>query len=142
MSGVLVPPVRRAPSGDAGSMVLGWLVKLAVGLALVGVVAFDLIAVGVARVSTKDSAALVADAAQDVVLSGGDPALVMEQARQLAATTAAEHSVTLEQIAITPDGTVSVTVSRPITTLVLAHVGFARPLTVARSSTVQEPPTR
>ena len=48
---------------DSGSIVLGWLTKLVVVLLLVGVVLFDFVSVGVARMTASDDANTAAQAA-------------------------------------------------------------------------------
>jgi Flp pilus assembly protein TadG len=56
--------VRRArPGSDAGAVVLGWFVRIAVTLALVGLIGFDCISIALARAHVHDIAADAADAA-------------------------------------------------------------------------------
>lgn len=137
MTGVCL---RRDPSpgnGDRGSAVLGWLVKLALGMALVGIVLFDAIAVGVTRVGAGDASRLAADAGQTIFLSDQNVAA----ARTAATKAAAGVGATLVDFAVAPDGTTTVTVTKPVDTLVLYRLSFTRGLTVARATTEQKPPS-
>lgn len=133
-------PSRRhlgpPPGGvDRGSIVLGWLVKLTVALAVLGVLLFDGIAVGVARVSASDAAKVAADAGQQSFFERGP-----DGARQAATQAAANAGTTLVSFSVVADGTTEVTVSRTVDTLVFQHLPMTRGLLTARATAVQKPP--
>ena len=133
-------PPRRAPGtrprcDDHGGIVLGWLVKLTLTLTLLGVVLFDFIGVGVGRVTTSDAATQVAVAGQD----GFQQRQNAEDAYRTATAAAAAAGATLEAFTVARDGTTTVTLSKPVNTLVLFRLSFTRDLTVARATAVQTP---
>lgn len=129
------PPGLRPGGGDRGSIVLGWLVKLTVTLTLVGIVAFDFIAVGVGRVGTSDAARQVALAGQDGYYQRQN----VDDAYRVATAAAASAGTTLEGFSVARDGTTRATVSRTVNTLVLFRLSFTRGLTEARATAVQTP---
>lgn len=78
--------VRRAPSAEAGSIVLAWLVKISVALVLVAVFAFDAISVAATHLRVPDDASLVASATRDALDSpGSTPARALAAGRKAAA---------------------------------------------------------
>ncbi|HTY72756.1 MAG TPA: hypothetical protein VMI11_10085 [Actinomycetes bacterium] len=56
---------RLGTSGDAGSIVIGWLTRIVLVAAVVGVVGYDAVSIGQGRVSTADEADQVAQDAHD-----------------------------------------------------------------------------
>lgn len=132
--------IRRADvapfAGDRGDIVLGWLSRVVVVLALLGIVAFDALSVGIARVSAEDDAGAAARAASEAWRERAD----VQQAYEAAVAVATEHG---EQIApddfrIEADGTVHLTVTRTATTLVLYRVGpLAKYADISAAGTAQ-----
>jgi hypothetical protein len=51
--------------GDAGALVVGWLTRIAITLALVGTLAFDGVSIAIARAHVNDIASDTADTAAD-----------------------------------------------------------------------------
>jgi hypothetical protein len=106
---------------DSGSIVLGWLTKLVVVLALLGVIAFDAISVGVAHLNGSDDANNAATAA----------ATAWQQTHQVqAAYAAALATITnpaetlLERgFVVNQDGSVRLLIRRKASTMVVAHIG-------------------
>jgi hypothetical protein len=115
----LATAIRRLPDDSTGSIVLGWLVRLTAVLGLVGIVAFDAIAIGVAKLGTTDGAALTARAAQDQFDRTGD----LRVSQQVADATATELGLTLVAYEMDRKGGVTLTVSRVADTIVLARIG-------------------
>jgi hypothetical protein len=111
------------PVDDRGDIVMGWLTKLTVIMAMVGVVLFDAISVGTTTASVADqgtSAALEASATWDQTKD--------VQASYAAAVASATESNPLNELdpqtfTIDPDGTVHLTVTRDAKTLILYHWG-------------------
>ena len=113
------PRLLAAPVRDRGDIVLGWLTKITVVLAVAGIVLFDAISVG----STE---ATVADQASSAAL---DASAVWDQTKDLqktydaavASATEADPTnvVATKTFRVDPDGTVHLTVSRTASTLLL-----------------------
>ena len=111
------------PVSDRGDIVLGWLTKLTVIMALVGVVLFDAISVGTTTASVADqgtSAALQASAMWDQSKD-------LQAAYNSAVAAAVEQNPLNEldpkTFSIDADGTVHLTLSRDAKTLVLYRWG-------------------
>jgi hypothetical protein len=119
-------------SHDDGSIVLGWLTKIALGLAIVGLLLFEAVSVGLAHMGAQDDARGAASAASDVWQSTHKA----ELAYQAALSYADEHGDVLspDDFEALPDGTVSVRITKVATTLVLRHVKPLRSWTQADSS--------
>lgn len=118
---------RRAPApgrGDGGGIVLGWLTKLAVVMALVGVVLFDGLSIAASRLSIEDQGLKAARAASSQWQRSGDIQLAYD-----AAVVAAVEANTLNEVLPTtfvagPDGTVDLDMHREAATLVVHRIGW------------------
>lgn len=100
-------------------MVLGWLTRLTIVLALVGVVGYDAIALGVAQLSTVDAANTAAAAAVDSYRQHPDVT-----AASAAAQTAlpAGDEVVGGSFTVTPAGGVGLKVHKHVETLVVRYL--------------------
>jgi hypothetical protein len=117
-------------SGDGrerGGIVLGWLFKLVVSLAIVGVIAFEAGAVIVARVDADSAATEVASDALEAFRNTHDA----DKARQVAVESAAEKGVSVDSFSASGE-IVEVTVSKRARSIVLKHIGAPRDWTIAR----------
>lgn len=107
------------PCDDRGGIVLGWLTKLTVALALVGIVLFDAISVGSTAATVSDSASYAAHEAS----ATWDQTKDLQQTYATAAAAAAEQNpenvVSTKDFTVDPDGTVHLFVSRTADTLIL-----------------------
>lgn len=108
--------------GDTGGIVVGWLLKVALVLLLVGIVAYDVVSIAYSRVAASDDARYIA--------LGASEAIVLQRAKdedaiQLARERAESRGVTLKDkdITIDDDGSVTVHVTRTADTLVAYHFG-------------------
>lgn len=110
---------------ERGSIIVGWLTKVTVALVLVGIVGFDVVSVGAAKVSASDNATnaarLGADAYAD---SRGD----INRAYQAALAYAEQHGGTIEptDFVVERDGTVRVKVKKTATTLLFFRTGATK----------------
>jgi hypothetical protein len=125
-----VTPLRsnRTPSnaGSAGSIVLGWLTKLVVGLSLMGVLAFDGIALVQAHFNAADHANTAAKTAASTYKSTKNP----QAAAVTAANLAAENGETVSDVVVAQDGVVSLTLHKTVTkTLWMHRIGFLKKYT-------------
>jgi hypothetical protein len=99
-------------------VVIGWLTRLTVTLAVLGVLLFDGAALLVGRVSTADNADTAAQAAADAYSSTHS-----YKTSLLAAQTAAgADEVVPNSLRIAPDGSTAVALHRSLSTLVVRHV--------------------
>lgn len=135
--------VCRAPraenSGDRGSIVIGWLTKLAVAIAIVGLTLFDTISIGAARLGGKDDANTAAEAAAQDYRANHN----VNAAYQAALDTLPSSSETIpaKTFVILPDGTVTLVLDRTVSTLVARHIGFLKKYTLAVEHGESTPPT-
>jgi hypothetical protein len=114
---------------DQGDIVLGWLLKLVISLAIVGLVAFEAGAVLVAHVGADSAANEVAGEASFAAAQGGD-----QKAAEVAARTeAGRQGVRLIGVSVANDGrSVTVVVEKTAKTLLLHRVSFTKSWTVVR----------
>jgi hypothetical protein len=99
-------------------VVIGWLARVAVTLAVLGVLLFDVAALLVGRVSTADSADTAAQAAADAWSSTHS-----YKASLLAAQTAAgTDDLVPDSLRIAPDGSTALALHRSLSTLVIRRV--------------------
>lgn len=108
---------------DRGDIVLGWLTRVTLALTLLGVVAYDGISVGVARLSVEDTASAASRAAGAEWRTSRD----VQRAYDAAVTHALEedpHSfLPVDTFRVEADGSVRLSVERTAQTLVLRHIG-------------------
>lgn len=109
---------------DRGDIILGWLTRIVVGIAVVGVVLFDGLSIGVAHVSAADDANAAARSASHAWVDDHN----VQGALRAAEATAAEHAETVvpASLHVFTDGTVELKVQRSATTLVVRHIGPLR----------------
>lgn len=98
-------------------MITGWLLKVVVGFALVGVVLFEAGSPLVTRAQIDAVAHDAADAAGLEMVQHGD----VQRAQQAAEEVAAENDVRLTAFGVDPQGVVHVTVEREARSLVLKN---------------------
>ncbi len=113
--------MRTGLRDDAGDIVLSWLTKTVVVIAVFGIVLFDSIALAVGRMNTTDAAGEVALAGSEAWHAHPDV-----QGAYNAAETAAEArggEVLTDGFAVDSDGTVHLRLRRQVTTLVMHRIG-------------------
>ena len=115
-------PQDALPDPDAGGIVLGWLLKLGLILAVIVIVGYDLVAITYNKVATAEDAKSIARAAYDAkVLSRSTSAEATKSAQEQARA----KGITLEKsdVVYAADGSIEVTVSRTVDTLVAHRIG-------------------
>jgi hypothetical protein len=121
---------------ERGGIVTGWLIKLVLSLAIVGVVAFEAGALVVAHVGADTAANEVATEAAFAAAKGGSQSAA-ETAAQAEAT---RRGVRLIGVSVANDGkSVTVIIEKSAKTLLIHRVSFTKSWTlirVARSHTV------
>jgi hypothetical protein len=111
---------------DEGAIVLGWLTKLIVVLAVLGVLAYDGISILTANISTSDRASTLASEAADNVKSMKD----INKAYAAAVSEAEAHGDTIaaKEFTVAPDGHVTLVLRTEAASLWMTHVGPLRHL--------------
>jgi cytoskeletal protein RodZ len=126
------------PTGDRGDIVLGWLTRLVVVLAVVGVLGFDAVALGVGRLKAEDRAQAAARAAAQSWRQDEDVQVAYEAA--LATTERLEDAIPPASFTVGPDGAVTLTVEHTATTLLLEKVGPLRDWATSAATATGRPP--
>lgn len=114
---------------ERGGIVTGWLIQMVAILAVIGLIAYEIISIMVSNVSADESAREVARAARD--------AYRVEQSIQQAETTADEVALTRDVtlIAVTEeDGYLLVEVERDAPTLLVHRIGPMEDLATTTAS--------
>lgn len=124
---------------DRGSIVIGWLGKIAVVLAVLGIALFDGISVGVAHMNAQDDANGAAVAANTAWTQTHN----LQQAYDAAAEsiTNSDETVLTRGFSIDNDGTVHLLLHRTAMTLVMRHIGPLKQYTVFTVSGEATTPT-
>ena len=134
---------RRAPRAnelsDHGSIVLGWLTKLAVVITFVGLALFDTIAIGAARLGGTDDANNAASAASQSYWSTHNVNSAYQAA--LESLPSGSETIPAKTFLIHSDGSVSLVLFRTVNTLVARHIGFLKQYTRVVEHGEAPPPT-
>jgi hypothetical protein len=129
---------RLAPSADrtvdSGGIVLGWLTKLTVVLAVAGIFLFDAISVGTTKASLADQGSYAAREASEVWQQTGSIQRTYDAAVASATEQNALNRVLTKDFTVDADGTVHLTVDREAQTLVLYRWGRTRQWAKVRAS--------
>jgi len=118
-------------------MVLGWLTRVALVLAVVGVLALDAFAWASARVGSQDSAERAGRAAASTWQQTGQ--LQRSYDAALAQVVASGDTIDAASFTAAPDGAVTLTLRREAATLVLHRVPPLRHLTRLSTTVVARP---
>jgi hypothetical protein len=117
-------------------VVVGWLTKVTVTLAILGVLLFDVSALLIGRVSVADHADTAAQAASDSWRQQHS-----YQAALLAAQVAADSDdVVSDSLVISPDGSVRISLRRDVSTLVVRHIPRVKTFAVVTEIGNAHPP--
>jgi len=106
---------------DSGSIVLGWLTKLIVAIAFVGVALFDSLSIGAAHLGASDDA----NTAAETAVADYRTSHSVQSAYDAAVQSLPSDSETIapQQFVVEPDGTINLVLRRTTTTLVAHRVG-------------------
>lgn len=116
--------VERRCTGERGDVVLGWLTRLTAVLAVLGVLGFDAVALGVGRLAAEDHAQQAARAA--VRTWDQTPDLQRAYEAALAEVDPVEDTIAPDSFAVSPDGDVTLTLTHTSATLIVERVGPVR----------------
>ena len=123
------PSSARVPRGDAGNIVTGWLLKLTVILTVLGVIAFDAIALATTRIQLEDASEQAAFAAATTSMTRGNPRVALATAQKTLAEANTAYKLDETSFVLARDGSVSFTVHRTANTVVLKHISAAKKYT-------------
>jgi hypothetical protein len=115
-----------ALAADRGDALLAWVVKIAVVLGLIGVVAFDGISIGSTSVTIADQGSAAALQASEAWQQNHDLQKTYDAAVLAAKEQNVANTVATKDFRIDPDGTVHLTLSRTATTVVVRRIGPAK----------------
>lgn len=113
-------------AGDTGGIVLGWLTRLTVLLAVLGLIAFDAISIVTSRLSLEDVGNQAARNASETWQRTHDIRASLLSAQTTASDADAGTSVVTNSLRIDPDGTAHLTVTREAATLVAHYLPSVR----------------
>lgn len=124
---------------DRGSIVIGWLTKLAVAIAIVGVAMFDSISIGAARLGASDDANNAAEAASADYRTSHNVNSAYEAA--IESLPSDSETIPAKTFVVLPDGTVSLVLRRTVNTLIVRHIGPLKKYTLVVEHGEGTPPT-
>ena len=120
------------PSGDRGDVILGWFTKIAIVLAVVGVIGFEATSIGVAHVQTQDLAKAAAREGSREWQRSKDVQRAYQAADAVAV--ADQGSINPEEFIVAEDGSVTVTVEKEASSLLLYRLGATKKWTRVRET--------
>jgi hypothetical protein len=124
----------RATGSDCGAVRVGYITKLAVALAIIGVFGYDGVSVLTVHVVTSSDAADAADAASASWQQTHNVTLAYQAASTSVATHHEKVLTCPTCFSIAPDNTAHVELRRTAHTLLFSHIGFLRHTTVITES--------
>lgn len=136
---LLVERIEHAGPPDRGDIVLGWLTRLTVGMAVLGLIGFDAIALGMGRFAVEDTAQQAARAAVQSYAASSDIQRAYEAA--LAEADGVEETIAPTGFSVAPDGAVTLTVDRTSPTLVIEKVPQIRSWATSSATVTGRPAT-
>lgn len=128
----VVPSADRTV--DAGGIVLGWLTKLTVVLAVAGIFLFDAISIGTTKATLADQGAYAARDASEVWQQTGSIQRTYDAAVASATEQNALNRVLTKDFTVDADSTVHLTLAREAQTLVLYRWDRTRQWAKVRAS--------
>ena len=118
-------------SSERGGIVTGWIFKLILSLAIFGVVAFEVGAIVVAKVTIES---VTGDALQEAV-AAYRPSSDLDAAQRAAQAEAERNGAVLESIDYDSGSTqLTITVSKEAKTLFIHRIGFTESWAIARTT--------
>ena len=122
---------------DRGDILLGWLTKLVLALGVVALLGFDAVTVGLATVSVQDQAGTAAAAARDEFAMHHDPQRAYQAALDSAHLANAADQIKPVDFVVTSTGVVTLTLERPIHTVVAHYLPVDKVKTATATATAQ-----
>lgn len=107
---------------DGGSAILGWLVRVSVVLAVLGVIAMDGISIASTRLQIEDAADSAARAASWTARTSPNRAVVINSAAQSLSQKHGDYALDPNSVRVGRDRSVTLTVSRTAQTVLLHRI--------------------
>ena len=123
--------------GDRGDIILGWLTKITVILAVLGVLGFDALSLGAARFQAEDRALTAARVA--VASYRTDPNVQKAYDAALAEVAPDGDTLDADTFTVAPDGSVTLRLRKVVPTLVLQEIPPLRRFTTVLSTVTATP---
>jgi hypothetical protein len=120
----------RATGTDRGAVRVGYITKLTVALAVVGVFGYDGVSILAVHIATQTDANNAADAASENWQATHNVTLAYQAASASAATHHERVLTCPTCFSIDPDNTAHVELRRTARTLVFSRLGFLKPSTI------------
>jgi hypothetical protein len=130
----------RSGHTERGDIVLGWLTKVTVVLAVLGVFAFDAISLAVGRLQTEDRGNNAARAAVTAYAGTQDVQHAYETALARIAESEPTDTVDPATFSVAQDGTVTLTIEHTAPTMLVDRIGPLRDLATFRVTVSNSPP--
>lgn len=132
------PASLRERLADERGLVMGLIIRLAISLALLGLVGYEVAAVVAAKYDAQSLADAAAVAGRDALEETGS----LDQAHRAAVRTVRRESeeARLVSFEVRANGAVSVRVRRPANTLLVQRIGFLEGFAVATADATSSPP--
>lgn len=111
---------------DAGSFDAGWLTKVVVLLAVLGLVLMDSVSVVTARLSVADDASTAAVAGRDSYAAGRNVMVAYAAATKAATDLHPDTMLPAKEFVVAPNGAVTVTAVRTPSTIVAHYLPWVR----------------
>lgn len=123
--------MQRDPRDERGDMVVGWLARIAVVLAIIAVIGFDVVTTFQGQVTARDQAGTAATAGYESYAANHNVQTAYQAA--LAAAKAADPADTIKpaDFVVTQAGVVTLKLSRPVHTIVARYL----PIPAAKMAT-------
>jgi hypothetical protein len=109
--------------GDTGDIVIGWLTKIALLLAVAAIVVFNAVSIASARFDTATDANSAAAAASQAWVTSNNVQLAFQAAQAAIAQNNSHETILRQGFVIEPDGTVHLRMRRVAVTLLLQDLG-------------------
>lgn len=131
----------RGVRDDRGTTVVGWLLRIALGLGAVGVVGFDAASIGVTHLTLDDTAADAAVEARQAYVDTRDPLAGFRAALTRAKADSTDISLAPGDFSVARDAEVRLTLNRTAHTLLAHRVPGLQQFTVVSAAGTARPPT-
>lgn len=116
-------------------MVVGWLAKIVVVLAIISVIGYDTVTAIQDQVTARDQAGTAADAGRDSYQASHNVQTAYQAALTAAKAANPADTITPANFVVAHDGTVTLTLTRPIHTLVAHYLPFPSVKTATATGT-------
>lgn len=123
--------------GDRGDVILGWLTKLTVSLAVVGLLGFDAISLTAAQFQAEDHAQTAARAAVESYRTDKNVQKAYDAA--LAEVVADGDTLDTDAFTAAPDGSITLRLRKEVPTLVVEKIGPLRHFATVLSTVTATP---